>query len=215
MNYSLIYQECEDFLKSRKGLANPAKKTDFPIFVRELAGLIAGIAHQHDIEDYDVIHFLRLAKSHSIKPVDISGNVKDVRELIDERITSLPLYNYMEYDLMYFKPGRTQVGPGEFFLCFFDESSEFGIDNQAGYDIQVDEVATELKKHGSNFTDPKMFDKYEQSGDVQRLMVIKPVSNVKKPIKRSSYACVDFRQTSWKHAFGHRGKAGTLHYLLD
>ena len=116
---------------------------------------------------------------------------------------------------MYFKPGRTQVGPGEFFLCFFDEESEFGIDNQAGYDIRVDEVPTELKKHGSNFTTPDMFEKYEMSDDVQRLMVIKPVSNAKKPIKRSSYACVDFRQTTWKHAFGHRGKAGTLHYLLD
>ena len=116
---------------------------------------------------------------------------------------------------MYFKPGRTQVGPGEFFLCFFDANSQFGIDNQSGYDVQIDEVATELKKHGSNFTTPEMFDKYEQSEDVQRLLVIKPVSNVKNPMIRSKYACVDFRQTTWKSAFGHRGKAGTLHYLLD
>ena len=215
MNYSAIYEECEEFLRSRKGLANPAKKTDFPIFVRELAGLLAGVAHEYGIQDYAVINFLHLAKSHTLKPVDVSGNVKDIRELIDERITSLPLYKHLEYDLMYFKPGRTQVGPGEFFLCFFDEESEFGIDNQAGYDIRVDEVPTELKKHGSNFTTPDMFEKYEMSDDVQRLMVIKPVSNAKKPIKRSSYACVDFRQTTWKHAFGHRGKAGTLHYLLD
>ena len=215
MNYSLIYEECEEFLKTRKGLANPAKKTDFPIFVRELAGLLAGVAHEHNIEDYEVIHFLRLAKTHDLKPINISGQVTDVEDLLDDAITSHPMYCELEYDLMYFKPGRTQVGPGEFFLCFFDAESEFGIDNQAGYDVQIDEVATELKKHGSNFTTPEMFDKYEQSYDVQRLLVIKPVSNVKNPMIRSKYACIDFRQNSWKKAFGHRGKAGTLHFLLD
>jgi len=120
MNYSLIYRECEDFLKSRKGLANPAKTTDFPIFVRELAGLLAGVAHEHKIWDYDVVNFLKLAKTHELKPVDISGQVTDVEELLDDSITSHPLYSCLEYDLMYFKPGRTQVGPGEFFLCFFD-----------------------------------------------------------------------------------------------
>ena len=127
MNYSLIYEECENFLKTRKGLADPAKKTDFPIFVRELAGLLAGVAHENNIEDYDVINFLRLAKTHDLKPVDVSGQVTDVEDLLDDSIVSHPLYWCIEYDLMYFKPGRTQVGPGEFFLCFFDSESEFGI----------------------------------------------------------------------------------------
>ena len=98
MNYSAIYEECEVFLSCRKGLANPAKKTDFPIFVRELAGLIAGVAYEHKIKDYDVIHFLRLARTHDLKPVDISGQVTDVEELLDDSITSHPLYCCLLYN---------------------------------------------------------------------------------------------------------------------
>jgi hypothetical protein len=109
---------------------------------------------------------------------------------------------------MNYKPGNVQVGPGEFFFCFYDAGSTFGIDNQAGFDVITDNTTTELKKLGSNFTDEALFDGYAESEDVDRLLVIHPVSNAKKPKQRSKYACV--HTTEWRKAFYHRGKAGTL-----
>ena len=101
-----------------------------------------------------------------------------------------------------------RLGFGEFFFCFYDAGSTFGIDNQAGFDIITDNTTTELKKLGSNFTDEALFDGYAESEEVDRLMVIHPVSNAKKPLQRSKYACVP--TTEWRKAFYHRGKAGTL-----
>ena len=86
----------------------------------------------------------------------------------------------------------------------------FGIDNQSGYDVVLDSTTTELKKLGSNFTTPELFDKYAESPKVDRLLVVKPVSNARKPRGRSQYACVTFSKTNWREAFTHTGKAGTL-----
>lgn len=212
INYSTIYERVDDFLQTREGLSNPKNSQDYVWFVRELTGIFCGAGHENDLNTDDVIHYLDMVEKHEIVGIVDDGKLHDVSTLISNEITSHPLYQITEFALMNYKPGNVQVGPGEFFLCFYDRGSVFGIDNQAGYDVVVDQKTTELKKLGSNFTTPELFDKYAESEKVQRLIAIKPVSNAKKPQKnkRSKYACVTFSKMDWREAFTHVGKAGTL-----
>ena len=210
IDYSVVYNRVDGFLQTREGLANPKNAQDYPIFVRELTGIFCGAAHEHDLSTYDICTFLATVQTHEITNIDASGNLSEVSTLIDNDITNHPLYSITEYALMNYKPGNVQVGPGEFFFCFYDRGSVFGIDNLAGYDIVTDGQPTELKKLGSNFTDAELFDKYAECPKVNRLLVIKPVSNAKKPLLRSMYSCVTFAKTPWREVFAHTGKAGTL-----
>ena len=211
INYGNIYTRVDSFLQSREGLRNPKNSQDYVWFVRELTGIFCGAGYEHDLDTQDVINYFDIAQNHEITNVDSSGSLRNVKSLISDELTSHPLYEITEYTLMYYKPGNVQVGPGEFFFCFYDCGSTFGIDNQAGFDVITDNTTTEFKKLGSNFTTPELFDKYAESEDVERLLVIKPVSNAKKPAARSKYACTP--TTKWRSAFTHRGKAGTLALL--
>lgn len=206
--YSTVYQRVDTFLQTREGLASPKNKQDYGLFLRELTGILCGVAYEHDLTTQDVIQFLDRVEAHEISGIKVDGKLHNVASLIDDDITCLPLFNLTEYILMYYKPGNVQVGPGEFFFCFYDCSSVFGIDNLAGYDIITDGVTTEFKKLGSNFTTPELFDKYAESPEVDRLMVVKPVSNAARPSVRSQYACIDAHR--WRDAFTHTGKNGSL-----
>lgn len=210
INYSVVYNRVDEFLQSREGLCNPKNAQDYPIFVRELTGIFCGAAHENGLTTEDITMFLTMAQVHEIVGIVDNGKLNGVSDLISNGITSHPLYTITEYALMNYKPGNVQVGPGEFFFCFYDRGSVFGIDNLAGYDIVTDAQPTELKKLGSNFTDAELFDKYAECPKVNRLLVIKPVSNAKKPLLRSQYACVTFSKNNWREAFTHIGKAGTL-----
>lgn len=210
IDYSVVYNRVDSFLQTREGLANPKNAQDYPIFVRELTGIFCGAAHEHDLNTQDITTFLTTVQTHEITNINDTGALCEVSSLISDHITCHPLYTITEYALMNYKPGNVQVGPGEFFFCFYDRGSVFGIDNLAGYDIVTDGHPTELKKLGSNFTDPELFDKYAACPKVSRLLVIKPVSNAKKPLLRSMYSCVTFADTPWRDVFTHTGKAGTL-----
>ena len=208
VDYGTVYNEIDSFLQTREGLANPKKQQDYVWFVRELTGIFCGAAFEHDLDTSDIIEFLNLVRFATIDDIDTSGELVDVADLISTNILMHPLYEITEFTLMNYKPGKVQVGPGEFFFCFYDSNSTFGIDNQAGYDVITDNVTTEFKTLGSNFTDPELLDGYAASPDVDRLLVVKPVSNAKKPQIRSRYACV--RTEKWREAFTHTGKNGSL-----
>lgn len=208
IDYGKIYTRIDSFLQTREGLASPKNKQDYNLFLRELCGIFCGVAHENDLNTDSVVQFIDLVQDHEITGINDSGKLSNVSDLIDSAIVEHPLYQLTEYILMYYKPGNVQVGPGEFFFCFYDRGSVFGIDNTAGYDIITDGITTEFKKLGSNFTTPELFDKYGASADVDRLMVIKPVSNAARPTIRSQYACIE--AANWRQAFTHSGKAGTL-----
>ena len=202
IDYGVVYKRVDSFLQNREGLANPKNSQDYVWFVRELTGILCGASYENDLSTKDVVGFLDLVENHYITDLDASGKLSNVADLISEDITSHPLYYITEFTLMNYKPGNVQVGPGEFFMCFYDRASVFGIDNSAGFDVVVDKTTTEMKKLGSNFTSPELFDKYAASKAVDRLLVIKPVSNAKKPQVRSQYACT--HTTMSRDAFYHR-----------
>lgn len=205
INYSVIYSRIDQFLQTREGLRNPKEAQDYAWFVRELTGIFCGASHENNLFTQDVLHFLDMVEVHKLNPILDDGKIQQIEYLIDKEIVDHPLYNITEFTLMNYKPGRAQIGPGEFFLCFYDCDSTFGIDNQAGFDVIVDDTPTELKGNGSNFTSDELFDKYAESDKVDRLMVVLPVSNARKPKHRSRYACVTFDKMDWREAFYHRG----------
>lgn len=209
INYSEIRERTDAFLQTREGLAQPKIAQDYDVFCSELTGIFCDVLYKNNISQRQFFDWLDMVQNHQINDIPTGIRIQ-VSQLIETSIVINPLYDLLEYRLMTYKPGSTQVGPGEFYMCFYDANSEFGIDNQAGYDIQTGGVRTELKKLGTNFTDAKKFDEYAESKDVDRLMVIKPVSNAAKPQVRSEMVVCDFRTMNWRDVFTHRGKAGTL-----
>lgn len=209
IDYGKIYNRVDEFLQSREGLANPKNKQDYKWFVRELTGIFCGAAYENNLDTDSVCNFLDMSQIHYIKDIVNTGEISSVCDLISDEIKSHDLYYILERTLMLYKPASVQVGPGEFFMCFYDAGSVFGIDNTAGFDIIVDGVPTELKSHGTNLTTPELFDKYAANPKLQRLMVVKPVSGAVKPRQRSLYACIDVDK--WRKAFYHR-RGKTLVY---
>ena len=202
IEYGTIYNRVDEFLQTREGLANPKNKHDYKVFVRELAGILCGSAYEHRLNTDSVVQFLDKVEPHYIESVVNTGNISPVCDLISGNIKEHDLYYILERTLMLYKPASVQVGPGEFFMCFYDAGSVFGIDNTAGYDVVVGGETTELKSHGTNLTTPELFDKYIANPKLQRLMVVKPVSGAVNPRTRSVYSCIDVDR--WREAFYHR-----------
>ena len=208
IDYGQVNEAVSEFLKTRDGLNNPKHLKNFDWFVRDLTGIFCGISYANGLGGDEIISFLNAAKEHTMHPLNDDGKMHCVRLLIDNDIANHPLYKLTEHALMYMKPGNTQVGPGEFFFCFYDKDSTYGVDNVSGFDIKLHQIPTEMKSYGTNFTDEELLDKYANSDKVERLLVVKPVSDAAKPIKRSKYVCCDTKD--WRQVFTHKGKNGTL-----
>lgn len=208
IDYGAVSTAVSEFLMTRDGLNNPKHEKNFAWFVRDLAGIFCGVSHANGLCTEHIISFLESVKHHSMHSLSDDGNMHCVRLLINNDVAEHPLYKLTEHPLMYFKPGNTQVGPGEFFFCFYDKDSTYGVDNVSGFDIKLHNVTTEMKSYGSNFTTPELLDKYADSDKVDRLLVVKPVSDAARPNKRSKYVCCD--TTRWREVFTHKGKNGSL-----
>tara|TARA_Y100001970_G_scaffold292070_1_gene431778 strand:- start:1910 stop:2554 length:645 start_codon:yes stop_codon:yes gene_type:complete len=205
INYSQVRDAVEAVLENREGFANPKL---FDTAVRELTGMFCGFAHETSLESDEVEAFLRLVEFHEMTPFINDGKLHNIMDHIDNQIISHPLYYLSEFALMHYRPGKVQAGPGEFFLCFYDATSEFGVDNHIGYDVAVGGNRLELKKLGSNFTTPEIFDKYAASKEVDELMVVKPVSEAKTPKFRSKYVTIDVN--NWREAYYHKQQSDGL-----
>jgi hypothetical protein len=208
INYGEVYESVSSFLSTRAGLNNPKKCSNFEWFVRDFTGILCGVSQENSLPSTEILSFLALVRDHELTPIRCDGQLNDVSSLIKPNVLGHRLYKLTERALMYFKPGNTQVGPGEFFMCFYDKDSRYGVDNTCGYDVLLDNVTTEMKSYGSNFTDEELLDGYAVSDKVERLLVVKPVSDAKEPRERSKYICCN--TTDWRKYFTHVGKNGTL-----
>ena len=208
INYGAVNQAVTEFLKTRDGLSNPKKPKSFVSFVRGLTGILCGVSYTNDLDTKDILSFLEEVRDHEMYSLNNDGKMHCVSTLINSNVLAHPLYELTERDIMQYKPGSNQVGPGEFFFCFYDKNSTYGVDNVSGFDIKLHDVTTEMKSYGSNFTTPELLDKYADSDKVDRLLVVKPVSDAARPNKRSKYVCCD--TTRWREVFTHKGKNGSL-----
>lgn len=206
IDYVTVYHRVEEFLKTRRGLSSPKKKTDFHRFVYELTGLFCGKAYQLKLTTQDIVTFFDIVQNHTITNISTDGKVHNLEDLLDEQVRAHPLFYATEHDLVAFKPGSAQIGLGEFFVCFYDAHSLFGIDNTNGFDVVVDSVPTELKTLGSRKETEDKFDDYSASPKVDRLMVILKMNGAaKKPRFRTRYVCIDMSVTPWRSVFGFNG----------
>ena len=208
IDYGTVNQAVTEFLKTRDGLSNPKKPKSFDSFVRGLTGILCGVSYTNDLDTKDILSFLEEVRDHEMYSLNNDGKMHCVSTLINSNVLAHPLYELTERDIMQYKPGSNQVGPGEFFFCFYDKNSTYCIDNTTGFDILLHQIAYELKTLGTNLTTPVLFNKYAESGKVDRLLVVKPVSDKDKPRQRSKYVCCDTNK--WSEVFTHKGKSGTL-----
>ena len=214
IDYAAIYNRVDNFLQTRNGLCNPKSVQNYKVFLKELTGILCGAVYENNLTTSDACEYLDLVQNHYINNINNAGAVSKVCDLIDVKVKQHPLYYILERTLMYYKPASVQVGPGEFFLCFYDAGSIFSIDPTAGFDIVVGGNTTEVKSHRTNHTTEELFDNYASNPELSRLLVIKPVSNAKNPQKRSIYVCTDV--ADWRKALYHKdtknGKLKTLYF---
>ena len=201
IDYGTVYSRSNEFLQTREGLRNPKKKETYTVFVRELAGMLCGAAHENNISTKSVVGFLDIVQDHTINNIVNTGVVSGVCDLMSQKLKDHRLYYITEHMLMKHKPASTQVGPGEFFMCFYDSKSTFVIDPTAGFDIITDATTTELKSYNTNHTTPELFDDYADDPRCERLLVVKPVSDKGQPRTRSLYSSIN--SENWREAFYH------------
>jgi hypothetical protein len=200
ISYDDIYDCVYELLSTRSGLNHSTKILKN---TRELSGLMCGIARENTISSDAVTSFLELITKHQLHRINDTGTVSDISSLLDRSIVTNPLYNLIERPFMYFKPGNSQVGPGEFFMCLFDKDSHFEISPRALFDIVVQYHTTELKGLPTNFCSEKHLDNYASCDGLDWLFVVKPVSESKKPRKRSTYICC--KPSLWRQSLCHQG----------
>lgn len=200
INYDQVYDCVYELLKTRSGLSHSTKILKN---TRELSGLMCGIAREKYISSDSITSFLDLIATHQLHKINDTGIVSNISSLLDKSITTNQLYNFVERPFMYFKPGNSQVGPGEFFMCLFDKDSHFEISPRAAYDIVIQSHTTELKGLPTNFCSPEHLNGYASSDGLDWLLVVKPVSESKKPRKRSTYVCC--KPSQWRQSLGHQG----------
>lgn len=202
INYAVIYNRIDEFLKTREGLSNPKNVQDYSVFVKELTGIFCGAVYENNLTTTDICRYLDLVQPHYLKNINNTGAVSKVCDLINTDVKQHQLYYILEHTLMRYKPASVQVGPGEFFMCFYDAGSVFGIDPKGKFDIIIDGKTIEMKSQGTNKTSESLFDKYAATPELNRLLVIKPVPRSLNPQKRSIYACIDV--ADWRKAFYHK-----------
>lgn len=190
---------------SRKGLGcinTRKKKSNIKKLINPSAAAVIGMIIQLEgtepgLTIDNALDLISKATEHEYKSLP-TGRVVFFEEIIDKEITSNPWYEALEYFLMKHRPGNAQVGPGEFFLCFFGKNTVFDQTANKGSDVIIDGVVYELKSDGSNFTGAAAkFDEYA-AGVTDRLMFIRCVSDADKPRSRSAFFITDLNTQQWR-----------------
>lgn len=194
MDYVAVRKAVTEVINTRKGMSNPT-------IIAEITGLICNRAFVNGFTGSDVIEFLDIVKTHKINKTTCEARWYDIKELVSTELANNALFFALEADLMDYRPGKAQIGPGEFFFCFFDCNSEFSVSSTCGYDVEVGNVKMEFKKVGTNFTSDAKFDEYAEKGIVEQLVVVKPVSNAKKPKARTQVIFADIN--NWRNYVQH------------
>lgn len=202
--YESIHKNVEYIVNSREGMCNPKQAYTKRRIISELTGYFIDVVDEFKIKPAIVEEYFDLTINHNFKPLPRDGKVHFVHHYVDEQLVSNILYYLMETILMNFKPASVQVGTGEFFFCWYDKDSVFGIDNQIDFDVKVDGLELELKGLNSNFTASE--DKFDNYMKVcNGIMVVGSYDNrnskgeiKKNPLTRSVF-CINV--SNWKQSF--------------
>ena len=189
MDYVTVRNAVESVVSARKGMVDKA-------IVAELTGMFLNRAFLNDISEETLLEYFDLVKTHTIKQTACEVRFYGIEEMVSEELMANPMFFITEFDLMEYRPGKSQTSPGEFFFCWYDCNSEFSVSSTCGFDVVVDGVKMEFKKIGSNFTSDAKFDEYADKNIVEQLVVVKPVSDAKKPKFRSKVIFADIN--NWR-----------------
>jgi len=198
-----------NLLITRQGIGcsvTSEKRDNIIKLINPTASFLIGLFIQHEDVSRDLtidnaLTFLNDMTEHEIGEIP-TGRAVFFEELIDPKIVANPWFYELEYPLIKFRPGNTQVGPGELFLCLFGKNFIFDQTANTGSDVtqqlQGSSLVYELKSFGSNKTGAaEKLDSYKD-GSTDRLMIVKCVSTAPKPNFRSAFYVCDFEKESWR-----------------
>lgn len=208
--YKLIHKSVESIVNSRAGMSNPKQAYTKRRIIAELTGYFIDVVDEFQIEEDVVAEYFDMTMNHNFYKLPTDGKAYFIHNYVNPKLFSNQLYYLMETILMNFKPASVQVGTGEFFLCWYDKNSVFGIDNKMNFDVRVSGLSLELKGLNSNLTaSEEKFDNYMNTCD--GIMVVKSYDNrndkgeLKNPLTRSFF-CIN--TTNWKDSFQFSGQQG-------
>lgn len=207
--YVIIRESVKRIVASRLGMNNAKNAFTTRRIVAELTGYFIDIVEELEIPTPVVAEYFRLVENHNFKALPRDGKVYFVHDFIDPLLAENPLYYPMETILMNFKPASVQVGTGEFFFCWYDKDSVFGIDNQLTFDVKVNGLELELKGLNSNLTaSEEKFDEYMEICD--GIMVVGSYENrnekgLLKNAQTRSIFCIN--TTDWRESFEFKGQS--------
>lgn len=209
-----LKQAIVDVIDERIGLEEGKVDSARNSTIRYLLGMYADHMDNLDLSVDEVVGYLEAVRTHKFNTTaqeafsGTENNFSDVIEFSDH-----PLYQATEYELMTFKPGSLQLGPGEFFMYFYHADSELGVDSVSGWDVRIKLdgkwIRVELKKINSNFAfkmkdGEYLFDHYTDMANDDKLdvlLVTMPISNAKNPRLRSRFVAINLRDTKWREVF--------------
>lgn len=201
--YQLIDEGVEAVVNSREGMRTPNIAYTKHRIHQEMMGSIMGVVKELQLSADVVQEYFDLTLNHNFKPLPTDGKVHLVHHYVDPKLFDNPLYYPLETVLMKFKPASVQVGIAEFFFCWYDKDSTFGINNQLGYDISVSQLDLEIKGLNSNKTaSTQKFDECMKT--CSGIMVVNPYDNrndmgkLKHANTRSSF-CINVND--WRESF--------------
>jgi hypothetical protein len=184
INYEEIRNIINKIVNNRNGMP--------PKFETDVAGIFCSVGYEHNISGELIVDYLKKVMNHRLKPISMNGKLNEISDLINDEILyhKSDLFKLTEKFLVLCKPGNVQAGPGEFFFCFYDEGSTFGVSPTLTYDVIVnDNKSIEMKKLGSNLENPDKFNHYGSIPGLH-LLVIKPISFKSiNPKVRTQYIC--------------------------
>ncbi len=205
--YKLIDKGVKAIIESRRGMNNPKVAYTKMRIHQELMGTIMGVVEELQLPENVISQYLDMTLKHSFKPLPTDGKVHLVHHYVEEELFNNPLYYALETTLMKYKPASVQCGVGEFFFCWYDKHSVFGIGNTLPYDIIVQILELECKALNTQKTSNS-----DKMDGYSNIMVISPYDNrdsntgkLKLNPDTRSLFCINVN--NWRDSFEFVGKS--------
>ena len=197
-----VYDEVTDWIKSR-GIPQ-SKPKHFEVIedlTTNIVGKLAQIALRADRGEDQIRKFIGLAQNHKIRSINTSGRMFEFKQLIDESLRGDFFYEKFERQMLSLRLGGVQSGDGEIALVLLDRDGILYTDNQDA-DVFVGNVNTQVKKIGTNHTNPARMEAYYNSPSVDYIMMIDPEFKSQKKVDNRVWVC-DTSTTHWSDVFYH------------
>ena len=185
--FDLYEQKLNLIFDSRGGLEDYHDR-DWAIYL--LAGALIGNRKDNNLSTEEVCNFLDIVLNHNFNFV-YNKTVK-FNDCLSKKIQQHPVFtDKLGKFLLQFKLVNVQLGPGEFFITFFDTSTTIGIGPGLDYDIRREingkKERIENKSAATNYIKIEQVEKIKKERDSILVAKVPNDQNSKTNFSRSEY----------------------------